>query len=371
MCGIAGIFNYSGSESPKLDSIIQMTNEMNNRGPDDEGYFLDSGSIQIPLAGPNTPASSKQTTWNPREPAGSYLQLSSIVSLGHRRLAIQDLTPAGHQPLSTQDGRYWIVFNGEIYNKEEIANELKSLGVQFVGTSDTEVLINAYSSWGERCLSKLNGAFAFSIWDTRNQEMFCARDRLGIKPFYFTNTPTFFMFGSTIRSLLCSGLIKATPDDQGLYLSMAFGIAPRPITAFKNIYALEQSHWMKIKRDGSIIKNRYWEIPTCNQNQEMTLGEAKELLDFELARSIKSRLLSDVPVGTFMSGGIDSTTVSAIASQFQPDIKAFTLGYEGVSPAMNEVEQASKTASMHNMNHIINYIKPITSIPESTMLFLR
>ncbi len=366
MCGIAGIINLQGNEKPQVEALQRMTNQMVHRGPDDEGFLLVGKDNWVkPFLGDDTPVnalSSENVIGYPRKHIKSALKMASQVAFGHRRLSIVDLSPYGHQPLCTANKRFWIVYNGEIYNSREIAKQLEVEGIRMQGHSDTEVLINAYATWGKACLQKFNGMFAFAIWDNKEKILFCARDRIGIKPFYYTIQNGQFIFSSDIKTLIASGLYIPEPDMEGLYLAMAFGMAPRPKTAFKGIFALEQAHWLQVKLDGAIQKQRYWSIPIGTQNKYMKEAESIELLDEHLTASIKRRLVADVPVGTFMSGGVDSTTVSSIASRLHPGIKAFTLGYENTVPEMDEVAQAISTASLHPMEHIIHRVNPMDSL---------
>jgi asparagine synthase (glutamine-hydrolysing) len=330
MCGIAGILNLRHADDLLAAPIQAMTKRMAHRGPDDEGYLLvgSSGATctfygndsALPPSGQGTPPGFPKQHIDKAGPG--------FLAFGHRRLSIIDLTECGHQPMCTSDGRYWIVFNGEIYNYREIAADLQREGILLRGHSDTEVLINAYALWGPRCLDRLNGMFAFAIWDDSDKRLFCARDRIGIKPFYFTLCGEKFIFASDIKTIVASGLYEPEPDPEGLYLAMAFGIAPRPKTAFRAIQALPQAHWMLVTESGNIESHRYWSIPVGTQERTMKRTDAIDLLEEQLQASIERRLIADVPVGTFMSGGIDSTTISAIASTVHPGIEAFTLAFE-------------------------------------------
>ncbi len=264
--------------------------------------------------------------------------------------------------MCTRDGRYWIIFNGEIYNFNELLGLLKRYNIKYYGKSDTEVLLYAYAIWGKKCLEYLNGDFAFAIWDNERRKLFCARDRMGIKPFYYTIQNDQFIFASDIKTIIASGLYLPEPDPEGLYLAMAFGIAPRPLTAFKDIKALKQGTWLEINSSASITTGRYWEIPFGTQEHALSEDAAVELLDYELRKATRLRLIADVPVGTFMSGGIDSTTISAMASCYHPGIKAFTLAYENAVPEMDEVPQAVATARMHPIEHIIHRVNPDDSL---------
>jgi asparagine synthase (glutamine-hydrolysing) len=358
MCGIAGFLSFEHAQRPRLEHVVSMTRAMRHRGPDDEGYIVRDADNRIRrFVGEDSPPAVRARYPNSGELKLGTESRSNLV-LGHRRLSIQDVSPLGHQPMEDSSGRYWIVYNGEIYNFIELREELKNLGCVFRSGTDTEVILSSYKQWGDKCLSRFNGDFAFALWDNEQQVLFCARDRIGIKPFYYVYTENQFVFASDIKTLIASGLYSPEPDPSGLYLSMAFGIAPRPITAFKGVRALEQAHWMKIHRNGEIDKQRYWRIPTCGQDRKMQENEAVELLDEKLTQAIKRRLLSDVPVGTFMSGGIDSSTMSAIAAQLKPGIKAFTLGYNEEASELDEVQQAQDTAALHSMEHIIERVEP-------------
>ncbi len=334
---------------------------MQHRGPDDEGYVLFGSDFVESYFGDDTPeAGNEEGTTIPGYPfrhIRSAFGKKTYAAMGHRRLSIVDLSPRGHQPMTTPDRRWWIIYNGEIYNYREIANLLHKKGVSLQSETDTEVILKSYVLWKESCLQRFNGMFAFAIWDNLERSLFCARDRIGIKPFYYTIANGQFIFASDIKTIIASGLYRPEPDMEGLYLAMAFGIAPRPKTAFKNVFALEQAHWMRVHSDGSIRKERYWTIPVGTQNHSMSEDDAAHLLEEQLTTSIRLRLVADVPVGTFMSGGIDSTTISAIASTVHPGIKAFTLAYEDNAAEMNEVDQARATAAMHPMRHIIHQVK--------------
>ncbi len=359
MCGIAGILSLDGIHRKNTRALQRMADCMHNRGPDDEGYLIAShGQEQFQFfGGEDTPSNDESISFYPQHRIVTAYDVSGSVFLAHRRLSIIDLSPHGHQPMCTNDGRYWIVYNGEIYNYREIKEDLKEKDVHFDGCSDTEVLLYAYREWGTEALQRLNGMFAFAIWDDRDKVLFCARDRIGIKPFYYTIQDKQFIFASDIRTLITSGLYRPEVDLEGLYHAMSFGVAPRPMTAFKGVRALEQGHWMRIGAGGGIEKGQYWRIPIGTQDERMSEGEAVELLESKLRQAIERRLIADVPVGTFMSGGIDSTTVSAIASELHPGIKAFTLSFDNVKK-LDELDQAKATAAMHPMEHITKSVKP-------------
>jgi asparagine synthase (glutamine-hydrolysing) len=359
MCGIAGILSLDGILRKNTRALHRMADCMHNRGPDDEGYFISShGQEQFQFfGGEDTPSNDESISFYPKDRIVTAYDVAGSIFFAHRRLAIIDLSLHGHQPMCTADGRYWIIYNGEIYNYREIREDLKKAGVQFNGYSDTEVLLYAYCEWGTEALQRLNGMFAFAIWDDRDKVLFCARDRIGIKPFYYTIQDNQFVFASDIKTLIAGSLYKPEVDLEGLYHAMSFGVAPRPMTAFKGVRALEQGHWMRIGAGGGIEKGQYWRIPVGTQDERMSEDEAVELLECKLRQAIERRLIADVPVGTFMSGGIDSTTVSAIASGLHPGIKAFTLSFDNVKK-LDELDQAKATAAMHPMEHITKSVKP-------------
>ena len=352
MCGIAGIINLDNKEKRNLRALHSMAECMRNRGPDDEGYIIASHrDNKVYVLRGNDTVSLDGVFPSMIDIERAY-ETAGTVFLGHRRLSIIDLSSLAHQPMCTKDGRYWIVYNGEIYNFKQIKKKLQDEGVQFISNSDTEVLLYAYKKWGTDCLKYLNGMFAFAIWDNQEKSLFCARDRIGIKPFYYTIKNNQFIFASDIKTIIASGLYEPEINMEGLYLAISFGVAPRPLTCFKDIHALEQGHWMLIDANGRIKKNCYWKIPTGAPDFNITEQEAAELLEEALKKSIRYRLVADVPVGTFMSGGIDSTTISAIASRLHPGIKAFTLAFSKYKE-FDESEQAKATAAMHPMEHIL------------------
>ena len=358
MCGIAGIVNLGGEASPLVPHIHSMTRCMRHRGPDDEGYLLIDGRKNWLNAygGDDTPDAAGAKD-GPLPHVREAANLSIEACLGHRRLRIIDLSFQGHQPMAAGDGRFWIVFNGEIYNFLEIREELEGLGHTMKSRSDTEVVLRSYIQWGEQSLAKFNGMFAFAIYDRQRRELFLARDRIGIKPLYYSLRPDRFIFASDIKSILASGLVPADINMEGLWHNLSFSVAPRPMTAFKGIVALEQAHWLKLRLpDGTLRKGRYWSLPIGTENRSMSEADAVDLLETELTRSIQYRLTADVEVGTFMSGGIDSTTVSAIASRLHPGINAFTLAYDSSVGEYDELQEAKDTAALHSMRHIVETV---------------
>ena len=243
MCGIAGILLSEDArvERGLLGGIVPMLSSMENRGPDDEGVsFHGSAGPARHLAGRELVAF--------RE--GGELPADAMLALGHRRLSIIDLSPAGHQPMTTGDGRFTIVYNGEVYNFAEIRRELEDLGASFRSATDTEVVLKAYQQWGRECVSRFNGMWAFAIWDAGKRELFCCRDRIGIKPFYYYCENGRFVFGSDIKAIMASGCYDAEPDWEGVYHAISLQCAPRPRTCFRNVRALRQGHYMVVSGRG-------------------------------------------------------------------------------------------------------------------------
>jgi asparagine synthase (glutamine-hydrolysing) len=269
MCGISGIINGG-----KLELLARMNDTIAHRGPDDAGmeWFADSSS-----------------------------------GLAHRRLSIIDLSPAGHQPMCSESGDLWIVFNGEIYNYKELGAELAAKGVRFRSQSDTEILLYAYQYWGEDCLHKLNGMFAFAIYDSRKRELFAARDHLGIKPFYYYFHRGCLVFASEIKAILNSTLAPKQPDLHALHTPARYQISP--LTGFQEILKLPPGHCLRL-REHTLSVRRYWRLHPTEQpaSEDRLIHE----LDTLLRDSVRLQMRADVPVGVFLSGGLDSSIVSAL-----------------------------------------------------------
>jgi asparagine synthase (glutamine-hydrolysing) len=285
MCGIAGIINGGNAEL-----LGRMSDIIAHRGPDDAGleWFADSSS-----------------------------------GLAFRRLSIIDLSAAGHQPMSNETGDLWIVFNGEIYNYKELGEELAAKGVRFQSHSDTEILLYAYQYWGEECLHKLNGMFAFAIYDSRKRKLFAARDRLGIKPFYYHFKNGCLVFSSEIKAILNSTLAPKQPDLHALHTPARFQVSPW--TGFQEILKLPPGHCMTLQ-DGNLSVRQYWSLhPSELPSSEATLIEQ---LDGLLCDAVRLQMRADVPVGVFLSGGLDSSIVSALMRvNTEQMVHAFTIKF--------------------------------------------
>ena len=290
MCGIAG---YFGSGNQEI--LAKMTNALRHRGPDDEGFYLD---------GP--------------------------IGLGHRRLAIIDLSPAGHQPMTNDSQDIWLVFNGEIYNFQELRLELVNQGYKFRGNSDTEVIINLYAAIGVEAFKKLNGMFAIALYDARQDKLILARDRLGKKPLYWGIFGTTLIFGSELKALLQHPDCRREINLESLNKYLLYEYVPTPHSIFKGIYKLEPGHYLSYD-GGTIIKKKFWDISFELRitNYELRIEEVINELDKRLNEAVRTRLVSDVPLGIFLSGGIDSSTIAYYAQQNSvKPIKTFSIGFK-------------------------------------------
>lgn len=293
MCGIAGIIQKTQVNKELMGEMLKA---ISHRGPDDEGvWFGKNGNI----------------------------------ALGHRRLSIIDLSPAGHQPMASPDGNFVVVYNGEIYNFQEIRDELEKKGHDFKSKSDTEVLLHSYMEWGEECLDRLNGMFAFAIWDEKEQKLFAARDRVGEKPFKYFFDGNKFIFASELKAILRDPEVKREIDWQAVDLAFTYRYVPSPLTGFKNIHKLPAGHKL-VWQDNKISVTPYWQAREfAKENNDLSLEDWK-IKAWDLFRdSVKKRMISDVPVGAFLSGGLDSSSVvAAMAEISSSPIKTFSVGFK-------------------------------------------
>lgn len=286
MCGIFGI---AARNTRIPEGLLERgTQSLAHRGPDD------SGTIAV-RDGENE------------------------IGLGNRRLAILDLTPLGHQPMQDPETGNWIVYNGEIYNFRQVRCELEAGGIRFATQCDTEVLLRAYAQWGESCLSRFRGMFAFAVWDAARHLLFLARDPMGIKPLYFAQTGRYFVFSSEVRSLLGTGFVARRLHAPGLRNYLTFGSAYDPLTLVEGVQALAAGHWLRWK-DGSVRQESYWDLVDSSSGSGSADSSVKNSKDAAcrlqplLEESVRMQLVSDVPVGIFLSGGIDSSALVSIVS---------------------------------------------------------
>lgn len=322
MCGITGIFNLNGEPvSPVI--LRKMTDAIAHRGPDGEGFYTDS-----------------------------------FVGLGHRRLAIIDLSPAGHQPMMSQDGQYILIYNGEIYNFQELRLELETRGCHFRSRTDSEVLLYAYVEWGERALDRFNGMFAFAIWDRQKQELFLARDRYGIKPLYYTQQAQTFLFGSEIKAILAHPAYLTQLDREALLEYFTFQNFFTSKTLFSEVRLLPAGTSMRItlgaQRHGE--PQRYWDYHFVEPEQPKDEAEYLEELDHLFRQAVNRQLISDVDVGAYLSGGMDSGSITAIAATQLPYLKTFTCGFDlhsasGLEMAFDEREKAELMSYLFKTEH--------------------
>ncbi|ACU91335.1 asparagine synthase (glutamine-hydrolyzing) [Desulfomicrobium baculatum] len=321
MCGIAG---FCSSGKHEVRYIKAMTEVIRHRGPDDEGavVFEEMGSSPLVCKGDDTPTSAELSVipYSPKFLIDSVIQRGVKVALGHRRLSILDLSSLGHQPMCTQDGRYWIVFNGEVYNYIELRAELEKLGHTFISRTDTEVILASYAQWGEECLSRFNGMWAFCIYDSQARTLFLARDRFGVKPFYYWTSPTgLFAFASEIKQFTVLPGWRAMLNSQGAYDFLVFGITDHTEeTMFAGVYQLRPGYCVTLSVDnvnglspGKSLPARAWydlrPRPFAGRF-DCAVREFRDLFE----QSIALRLRADAPIGSCLSGGLDSSSIVCV-----------------------------------------------------------
>src|SRR3954454_23620448 len=332
MCGIYGQWNVSGA--PVQPAAVQRaTTLLRHRGPDDEGYLLGDtrASRYVPCAGADTTAAMAL----PR--IEQFRAEAFDFAFGFRRLSILDLSPLGHQPMVSADGRCWIVFNGEIYNYRELREELSGYGHRFRGGSDTEVILAAFQQWGTGCLQRFNGMWAFAVWDTGEKQLFLARDRFGVKPLHYTWDGARFGFASEVKELLSSDGASSAADDQAVYDYLVSGGMPSPAegrTFFRDVRALPPAHWMTVGQ-GPLTVQRYYALPDGQGNGHSRAEGAVTRYRDLLTDAIRIRLRSDVPVGTCLSGGVDSSSIVCVINRLMAE--------DGVAAA--QVGERQKTFS--------------------------
>lgn len=321
MCGIAGIINLAGVTPPK-DLLTEMTNIIEHRGPDGSGDYFSNG-----------------------------------VAFGHRRLSIIDLA-GGHQPMITADDRVSITYNGEIYNFPELREELKSLGYKFSTSSDTEVILQAYHAWGPKSVERIRGMFAYAIHDKAKNEVFIARDRLGIKPlFYAQLADDNFVFGSELKSLVLHPNFNKTLRNESIEEYFALGYVPEPHTIYQNVMKLEPGHTLLINLDnGNVKNNQYWNIE-FQDNYTGSFEDATRELDRRVEEAVRIRMRADVPLGAFLSGGVDSGAVVAnMARNSEDAVNTCSIGFD--VKQFDEADYARKVAEQYKTNHQEKMVDP-------------
>lgn len=333
MCGVAGIILKRTGTIDLVDKIQSMNRAMAHRGPDGEGYLLISNKAE-PFSGQNfNHNSSFKAPYLPNESITNASGVHSI-AFGHRRLSIIDLQLSGHQPMCDSSEKYWIVFNGEIYNYIELREELKKKGHHFVSASDTEVVIAAYKEWKEDCVNRFDGMWAFMIYDIERKICFASRDRLGVKPFYYVENDRFFAFASEQKAFVKAGLIKAETDIYQLHDYLINGrVENFKENFFKGVTELQPgSSLLYDQNDGKVLIKQYYKVKESHENDECTEEQLILQIRDKLFHSIRLRLRSDVEVGTCLSGGIDSSIISALMNGIGGKrIHCFTSVFQGES----------------------------------------
>jgi asparagine synthase (glutamine-hydrolysing) len=310
MCGIAGIVSSSGLRPDDRDRAAAMRDVITHRGPDDAGLFVDGSA-----------------------------------ALAHRRLSIVDLA-AGHQPLANEDDSIWIVFNGEIYNHAAVRVELESAGHHYRTRSDTETIVHAYEQWGDDSVHRLRGMFAFAIWDARRRRLLLARDRLGVKPMYWAMAGDRLLFGSEIKSILESGLMKACAREDALPELLGTRYLSGTETLFKGIHRLQPGHVL-VFEDGAVSVRRYWDIPATGPSEDLSgLRDPELVRRFRdlLEEAVRVRLMADVPLGMFLSGGLDSSAIAALMStMIDRPLQTFSVAFK--ERAFSELDYARQVSA--------------------------
>jgi asparagine synthase (glutamine-hydrolysing) len=320
MCGLAGIFQYDPNEQVAESALRAMAQRMIHRGPDDEGVFRERN-----------------------------------VGFAFRRLAIIDLTPNGHQPMSSADGSISVVVNGEIYNFPELRAELVKAGYQFRGNSDTEVLLNAYHHYGDACVEKLNGMFAFAIWDARQGSVLLGRDRLGKKPLYFSDNGRSMVFASEMKAIFAIPGIPRDINRSAVDEYFAFGYVGGNRTIYSTVRQLEPASVMKITTGGTTVR-KYWK-PEPRVMPGLTEDDAASSVKQLLEDAVRIRLMSDVPIGAFLSGGIDSSLVVALMSKLSSrPVRTFSVGFH--EEEFNEADEARVVARFLGTHHSEEIVDP-------------
>ncbi len=321
MCGICGVASLAGPLDPRvLTSLPAMADAIRHRGPDGDGFFTDA---------------------------------NGLAALAHRRLAIIDLA-TGAQPIPNEDGSMWIVFNGEIYNHHELRGELEARGHRYRTTSDTETILHAFEEYGERCLDRLEGMFAVAIWNSRTRELWLARDRLGKKPLFWARLGSTLHFASEIKSLQASPLWDGTIDDEGLEAYLSLGYYPAPATVYRHVRKLQPAHWLRLK-DGHLEMRRYWDVTEFDTDHRPE-PEIVADLSARLGSAVRERLESEVPLGAFLSGGIDSGLVVSYMAEASARVLTTSVGFG--DREHNELTPAEATARRYGTTHRAHVIEP-------------
>jgi len=318
MCGISGFVYHDPERSATPEVVERMCDTIVHRGPDDDGFYVKGN-----------------------------------VALGMRRLSIIDLV-TGHQPISNENGNVWIVFNGEIYNFAALRDDLRGKGHEFATNTDTEAIVHAYEEYGVDCVKRLNGMFAYAIWDEREQRLVLARDRVGIKPLYYYLDEKTLVFGSELKALLENPDVPRVLDHEALDAFLTFEYIPAPLSIFKGVRKLPPGHTLVLKNGEARIE-QYWEVKQGHSSVDET--ELSESLYDLIKDAVRMRLVSDVPLGAFLSGGVDSSAiVCAMSELMDRPVQTFSIGFD--DPSYNELVYARKVADHFGTDHHEEVIKP-------------
>ncbi len=319
MCGINGRVNYRTGAPVAAGTLEAMCDLLQHRGPDGFGVWTDGD-----------------------------------VGFGHRRLAVIDPSSAGRQPLSTPDGRFTITFNGEIYNFQDLRRDLEQTGCRFVSRTDTEVILRAYERYGTGCLERLRGMFAFAIWDAHERRLFAARDRAGQKPFYYREDADGLAFASEPKAFLAEPSFVPEVDPEALFHYLSFQYVPSPGSAFRGLRRLPPAHFLIVDR-GRVTIDRYWTL-RYSPKAPVSAADATEQIRTELAEATRIQLVSDVPLGAFLSGGIDSSLVVALMAQAGGRVKTFSIGFD--DQEYDELAYARQVADRFGTDHHEAIVRP-------------
>jgi len=319
MCGIAGVFEYHRKEAIAEEFVRRMTDTIIHRGPDDEGIYVGPG-----------------------------------LGFGFRRLSIIDLS-GGHQPLSNEDGRMWVMLNGEIYNYSELRKDLEGRGHRFATHSDTETIVHLYEEYGEDCFRRLRGMFAIALWDSAKRKLLLARDRVGKKPLYYAADKSRILFGSELKTLLAAGDLPRDMDQQALSDYFSFGYIPAPKTIYRAARKVMPGHYLVATAEG-VKETPYWDISFA-ETEDRSEEEWCELLRHELCEATRVRLMSDVPLGAFLSGGVDSSSIVAMmAHLMKRPVTTCSIGFE--EKEYDEADFARRIARQFNTDHHEQVVHP-------------
>jgi len=327
MCGIVGIWTSRLDREEARRQVVAMTDRARHRGPDDQGLDVVSDAPAALSGGGAGP----------------------LVVFGHRRLSIVDLSKAGHQPMHDPVTGNWITYNGEIYNFPELRMELEGKGHRFLSHCDTEVILKGYAEWGIGCWRRLRGIFAFGLWDFRNRELHLVRDHLGVKPLYYANTTLGVCFASEVRSLLASRWCEQRLNVDALRSYLKYGSVQEPCTLVEGIVSLTAGHYLTCDSTGMVTVRHFWSVAECivrNWERQPVADDVFALLE----DSVRRQMVADVPVGVFLSGGLDSTAIAALAARAQPgNVRTFCIGSD--ERQFDESNEAARTAELLGCQH--------------------